>query len=336
MTTVATVDLTVSAFAIVPAPGSEFVIAATATGLRRSYDDGHSWRALGSPGLGLVEAVAVSPAFSEDRTLVVGSAAGVLHSTDGGEHWQSVLTGNPVVALTAAGDRDGALILLAGTETDGIFRSSDGGVGWASANPGLFELEILALSGSPGFGRDKTVFTGTSGGLYRSRNGGLAWRPLDLPMAETAVQCLALSPAFATDGVVLAGTEADGLLRSSDGGRTWTVATELPEAAVTALAWSRRTAGLVVAATGDGVVCSADGGGSWRIVADLAPVLALTFAAGPDGEVLLAGQPDQGIVRSRDGGRTWATANAGLTGEEAERSGSRSSAPAPSPATTGR
>jgi photosystem II stability/assembly factor-like uncharacterized protein len=299
--------VTVSAFAVVGEDGNGSLLAASTAGLLRSDDGGRSWGSGGTSGLGPVECLVISPMFREDHTLLVGTGAGAFRSRDGGATWDAVLSGSPVVALVSAVDRNGDAVVLAGTATDGLFRSADGGAGWASANPGLFELEILVLAASPVFAVDKTLFAGTTGGLYRSRNGGLAWRPLELPMAETVVQSLALSPSFGSDGVVLAGTEADGLLRSADEGTNWTVAADLGQTGVTAVAWSRRSPGLVLAATAAGVTRSEDGGASWRIVSDFGPVLALAIVAEPADEVLLAGLVDLGIARSVDHGRTWRT-----------------------------
>ncbi|MDQ6670860.1 MAG: YCF48-related protein, partial [Chloroflexota bacterium] len=194
-----------------------------------------------------------------------------------------------------------------GTEQDGILRSEDGGKTWASANPGLLDLTVLALACSPALQTDHTVFAATSSGLFWSRNTGRTWRSIDTLPGQPAVQCVALSPAFASDGVVLAGTEADGLFRSTDAGATWHSVEALMGRSVTALAWS--ASGSAAAATDAGVAVSHDAGASWRWVGSQGgPVLSVVFT--PDGG-LLAGVPRNGLMRSSDL-MEWQSANAGL------------------------
>jgi hypothetical protein len=283
-------------------------LAGTTAGPHRSADGGRSWvtTTSGSP-LPFVEALAPSPGFATDRTVFAGTRQGVYRSTDVGATWQPVLVGSRVLALVPTG-----AALFAGTETDGVLRSEDGGRGWTGANAGLLDLAVLALAFSPRFETDATGFAATASGLYRSRNGGKSWRAVDLPLDDPAVQCLAVSPAFADDRLVLAGTEEAGLLRSDDGGARWELVDGLSDEGVTAVSFSTGYAGrpLVAAATGRGVAISQDGGARWSL-AELGPVLSLAFVPDGDGEVLLAGLVGRGILRSADGGATWTPADDG-------------------------
>jgi photosystem II stability/assembly factor-like uncharacterized protein len=109
--------------------------------------------------------------------------------------------------------------------------------------------------------------------------------------------------------LVLAGTEADGLLRSTDGGATWHRPSGLDEGGVAALAFdsARRT---VAAATEAGIVVSLDGGTSWQIrpIESPQPALSMVFS----GQALLVGLHRDGVTRSDDLGASWHTANDGL------------------------
>src|SRR5437867_8985770 len=142
---------TVSHLALARAPdGVPLIFAATSVGVHRSSDGGRSWALAGAVNnVALGEAVAPSPSFARDRTIFVGARDGLYRSSDGGESWQPVLTSSRTLSLTCAPDEGGGSLLLAGTETDGILRSDDAGRTWASANPGLLDLTVLALALSP-------------------------------------------------------------------------------------------------------------------------------------------------------------------------------------------
>lgn len=304
---------TVAALAV--ADEGRLLFAATAAGLRISSNGGRSWNTAGALGLTPpVEAVAPSPTFGRDRTVFIGTADGLCRSTDGGQSWQLVLAGDRVLSLAVSPSYAEDGLLFAGTENDGILRSEDGGRSWASANPGLLDLTVIALALSPRFGQDRTGFAATASGLYRTRNGGKAWRALELPLEEVAVQCLAVSPAFDEDLLVLAGTEADGLLRSTDGGTSWELPSALARQPVTALAFAPRQLGrLVAAATAQGIMLSDDGGERWRpLVSGLGPVLSLAFVPGEQGATLVAGLARRGAVRIDPASGRWTPAEEGL------------------------
>jgi photosystem II stability/assembly factor-like uncharacterized protein len=207
------------------------------------------------------------------------------------------------------------LVLLAGTEVDGILRSEDGGRTWAGANPGLLDLTVLALALSPEFARDRIGFAATATGLYRTRNGGKSWRTVELGIENAALQCLSVSPDFAEDRLALAGTESDGLLRSDDAGGHWEPVPALRGRSITAVAFSSRYPAQrrIAAATDLGIALSDDGGRAWRITASRpGSVLTLAFVPHAAGEALVAGLHRDGVARLADDGERWTPANAGL------------------------
>ncbi len=314
-----------SILALASAPGGDGVatlFAATAAGVHRSQDGGTSWTALGLGHLGsAVGVVAPSPAYLRDTTLFVGAATGLYRSQDGGATWQLVVTGSRVLSVALSPDFEQDRLLFVGTETDGVLRSDDGGARWASANPGLVDLTVLAVALSPGFTTDRTGFAATVSGVYRTRNGGKAWRPVELGAEEPAVQCLTLSPLFSHDGLVLAGTEGDGLLESRDGGASWQSVAALGRQGVAAVAVAAdpRT---MAAATLDGVALSRDAGATWRTLrppddrGQPAPVLSLLFVDGGHGhgEVLLAGRSRLGLAVIDVATGDWTSHGHGLRG----------------------
>jgi photosystem II stability/assembly factor-like uncharacterized protein len=286
------------------------VFAATPVGVYRSSDGGLEWvlpgRALTVP---LASAVAVSPDLERDRTIFACGVDGLYRSTDLGDTWQRVLIGDGMLSVaTSLVGPDRQLTVIVGTEADGILRSEDAGRTWIGANAGLLDLTAISLAVSPSFASDRTAFAGTASGLYRTRNGARSWRSVETGLEEVAVQCLLVSPAFAEDHLVLAGTEGDGLLRSVDGGSSWTSAPTLNAGGVTALACANET---FLAATEHGVMRSGDGGQTWQSLDGGLDEPTLSLAL--DGACLLAGLHRRGVLRSLDGGATWAPALTGLS-----------------------
>jgi photosystem II stability/assembly factor-like uncharacterized protein len=286
---------------------------ATGAGIFRRH--GGSWRPL-AQGQPLTQ---VSALVCAGEVLFAGGGLGqIAYSRDGGQSWyrgQLSQTSEPItcLAISPAYQRDG--VVLAGTNGAGILRSTDGGRRWESSGFGLQDFSILALAAAPGWGWREVVFAGTAHGLYRSPNGGRAWKRSDSGFGDPAVQSIAVSPDFERDGTILAGTEADGLLRSTDGGKTWQMSSiaERESPPINAL-WLHpgfATTPICLAGTGDGrIFRSLDGGASWSAVATgSAPVLCLS-GVGSDtspaaGQRLYAGLHDEGMLVSEDGGQTW-------------------------------
>lgn len=121
-------------------------------------------------------------------------------------------------------------VLYAGTQQQGVVRSDDGGATWQPS--GLHGATVTALAVSraePG-----VVYAGTkTPRLYVSRDRGAHWEELDAfrravrwwwfspaePPYRSYVQGIALSP---TDPrVIVAGIEVGAVVRSADGGRSW-------------------------------------------------------------------------------------------------------------------
>lgn len=192
-----------------------------------------------------------------------------------------------------------------------IFHSGDGGKSWeplVELLTGEFYSTLLVDPRQP-----KRIYAGAlgtagTGNFYRSIDGGKTW-------SATASVSPSCSPSFVagsgTQTVLAAcGTK---LLRSQDGGGTWTALTA-PFVQATKL--TAGTAGTVLAYGTAQVFLSSNDGGSWTSIAN-APaacpgILALRMDPS-NANVLLAGAGSVGaggavcggVFRSTDGGRTW-------------------------------
>ena len=162
--------------------------------------------------------------------------------------------------------------LYAGTQGDGILASQDGGNSWQPAGLGGITVKALATSAAaPG-----VIWAGTKPPrLFRSPDAGSSWEELPafagmrrfwwLQPAERPhtpyVSTLAVSPT--NRDVIVAGIEGFKLLRTDDGGATWTrlgrgVAFDAHE-----VAFHPRDAERVFLAAGFGPSTSADSGVTW-------------------------------------------------------------------------
>lgn len=122
-------------------------------------------------------------------------------------------------------------VIWAGTNGHGVFRSIDCGRTWDSY--GLDGLNVKSIAISPH--DPATIYAGVKpAGVYKSTDGGITWYELDgfrqIPRrwwwfspAEKPYQAyvMALSVSPADPDVVLAGIEFGAVVRSEDGGRTW-------------------------------------------------------------------------------------------------------------------
>lgn len=162
-----------------------------------------------------------------DRLLVGGAPHGVAYLYPGGDQWQAAWLGGTSEAALCLAPHPNVFrtaVLLAGTEGDGVIRSTDRGHRWTPCNYGLRNYTILSLAWAPldagtrWPGRE-LVFAGSEEGIYRSPSGGRGWKRSDCP--DAPYQSIAISPGFHQDGLVLAGTEEQGLYRSADHGLTF-------------------------------------------------------------------------------------------------------------------
>ncbi|TAK36879.1 MAG: hypothetical protein EPO21_01105 [Chloroflexota bacterium] len=207
-------------------------------------------------------------------------------------------------------------VLFAGTNGDGILRSTDRGQSWGDINNGLGNLFVNTIAIDPSDSRNVLAATGrgvavgdASAGIYRSTRRGTTW----------TLRSTGFASAFAFDptnpNVVYAGG-APAVRKSTDGGITWSLSFPADSAIasldVTGVAVDPHNPGNVLAVgnveggTGQ-VFRSTDAGATWTLVmSELEPIFDVVFTRpvtpGPS-VAYLAGYA--GILRSTDGGVTF-------------------------------
>ena len=153
--------------------------------------------------------------------------------------------------------------------------------------------------------------------LLVTANAGQSW---SYPSMGGAYSVNAMAAAPSTPLVVYAATPA-GILKSADGGTTWTAAADAGLAgAPTGLAVDAGSATTLYAATGQGIFVSTDGGANWRAsTSGLSGSGILAIVAHPTlaGTVYASVSYPSAVFRSTDFGQAWSQVglgNAGLIG----------------------
>ena len=207
----------VRALAIAPS-NPDILVAGAISGVFRSDDGGETWRRLTPAGhaeLRNVESVAIDPV--NPQIVYIGTWHLPWKTLDGGKTWRLIHTGmiddSDVFTITL--DRRSASTVYA-TACSGIYRSADGALRWSKIRgiPGSSRrTRALAQDAL----RDETIYAGTTEGLFVSEDGTNTWRLAT--SKDLVVNAIAALP-----GALLIGTDGAGVLRSTDGGRSFTAA----------------------------------------------------------------------------------------------------------------
>ncbi|UCC64062.1 MAG: hypothetical protein JSV36_03100, partial [Anaerolineae bacterium] len=333
--TLPSASVLINALAISPAFDVDGALFAGANdGLYRSGDGGLSWELVGNyPGLA-VRSLAISPDWPTHPVLLAGTDQGVYRTSDGGATWALTqgLTTLPTEPLALSADES---LLLAGTRGHGIYATSNRGRSWAPL--GLQQMghhAVVAAAFSPAYVADGTIFAalgstiGIGAGLYRTIDAGTNW---ELVYSTDYLGAVAVSPRYASDGTVYVAGAGGEVLKSENGGDTWSpvgqwpVSTSYP-ARLVALPPNYPTEEPLFAAGGEGFWRLPPGATTWEPAASglVSDTYVTSFALSPnyslDGTLLATaswqeepgGRLRYGVFLSSDGGVHWGLANAGL------------------------
>lgn len=200
---------------------SEIVYAATEAGVLLSLDSGATWSQSGLTSFTI--AVAAHPTLP--GTVYAGTPEGVFRSTDRGATWLRASDGLTDPAVRALEiDPVHPATLWAGTDSftrlGGVFRTTDAGAHWGFRSNGLDTIHVASLAVDPH--APGTLFAAlSSAGLARSRDRGLHWTPLPIPEGLSILD-VEVDPVDSSVVYAAAGSGNGPLLKSTDGGDTWT------------------------------------------------------------------------------------------------------------------
>lgn len=322
------------------------VFAATSGGVYRSTDSGRTWanRSAGLP----ADSVNSIDGPSWRLYAAVGGQ-GVWRSVNGGVWSQTTDVFQGATVLSVAVRPDDPLTVLAAT-TGGMYRSTDGGVTWASPGGPLPSGVITSIEFSPF--DPQVVAAAGSEVILRSSNGGASWTtnaaanfifsevafdPNDAEriyyasnrglyfltpqgsqatfvtgLGETVVTAIAVDPRDSNR--LLAYTQNFGLLRSVNRGQSWSGEQNLPVGNGVALAAvPSETDRFLAGLNGTGIFASADQGATWTLSSTgLTASTVTALAISPtDSQTIWAALDSGGLLKSTDGGLSWNESRSG-------------------------
>ena len=218
-------------------------------------------------------------------------------------HTAGPISGNKTGCLLVSGAN-----LFAGTDSGGVYVSTNSGTSWNAVDTGLTERYVWALASL-----DTNLFAGTSGGVFRSANNGATWSDVNTGLGSSGVSAFAVISSGTGSASLFAGTNA-GVYLSTNAAAKWKVVkTGLTNTQVRAFAVIDTN--LFAGTLGGGVFLSTNSGTTWTAVntgLGNTSVNALAVAPnGTNGKTLFAGTGD-GVYLSTDNGANWHSASAGL------------------------
>ena len=274
------------------------------------------------------------------------TGGGVFKTTDGGETWNPVsdrFFGGTIGAI-AVSESNPDVVYVGGGEFpirgnvshgDGVYKSTDAGRTWTYM--GLVETRQIAKIRIHPKNPD-IVYVAALGpvfgpsparGVFKSTDGGRSWNKLLFRNDTTGAVDLSMDPsnpevlyaglwtAYRKPWLLVSGGSGSGILKTTDGGRTWKDLTRnpgLPAGIIGNVGVSvsganpRRVYALIEADSG-GVFRSDDAGETWtrvnsdRNLRQRAWYYTRIYADPQDENIVYASNVN--FMRSRDGGRTW-------------------------------
>lgn len=226
-----------------------------------------------------------------------------------GGNWQS--SGLPRQHVrTLEVDPNNSQVIYAGDAQNGVFVSNDSGQHWTQRTTGLplpLAIQLLAFDG-PG----KKLYAATDKGLFVSADAAQHWQAVSPVNSKSlTVSYTALAFDFNAPHTIYAGTLHQGVLVSTDDGRSWISASSgLPIGdAINDLAFDPDHQQLW-AATASGIYRSDDRGATWRAFNSELPPNTTVYAVQPasvsgGAQNLIFAGTNIGFFRSEDAGAHW-------------------------------
>lgn len=301
-----------SGFAVAVDPSDhEHVFFTAEGGLLETENGGRTWKDGNRHGMvaGAPAVVAFDP--QQPRRVYAGSFGnGFFKSVDNGKHWarRSFGSGNQAILAVAVDPVDHS-VYVGTLFADGIWKSTDFADTFTRIDraPGAPPGEFLDLSGR-GIAIDpnnhaNVFFADRGTGTWRSQDAGASWINVD------AIQAQNVTVDPTDSNVVYVGSLFAGVLKSTDGGASFTVKSNgLPEGVRMPVAGGVRVNPahhnvLYVGAEFDGVFKSTDGAESWLPVnLGLEGVRVMGLAIDPANPRVLYAGTSASVYKTRTGG----------------------------------
>lgn len=191
-------------------------VAVTRTGVFRSTDSGQSFARISPKShqdLKIVGSVAIDP--RNENSILVGTAHLAWRTDDGGANWRPIQQGmiNDSDVMTLTLDRREPTTVFA-TACTGIWRSKNAGSSWTKVL-GIPSVSRRTRAFAQDVNRPDTFYAGTTDGVYVSEDDAKTF-------VRTTTPGLVVNALISVGGGrIVAGVEGEGILISTDFGRTW-------------------------------------------------------------------------------------------------------------------
>lgn len=279
-------------------------VAVTRTGVFRSTDGAEHFSRispLNHSDLRMVGSVAIDP--RNENSILVGTAHLAWRTDTGGRTWRPIRQGmvNDSDVMTLTLDRREPATVFA-TACTGIWRSRNAGASWTKVL-GIPSISRRTRAFAQDHNRPDTFYAGTTDGVYISEDDARTFTRTSAPgLVVNALISLG-------GGRVLAGVEGEGLLLSTDFGRSWRTSNDgFKERLIRHIVADETHDRLLVITGADGSNTSAlfeqvGPRGSWRKMTGPAGREIRTLGLLHDGEIILG--TNDGVFRGGTNGPPW-------------------------------
>ena len=283
------------------------VIVGVCGGIYRSETGGIRWvKALGVPDSSRRTHQIVQDPVNP-RVFYAATAYGLWKSLDKGVNWSKVNPYPYIVNAFVIDPKDTKKIYIA-TDRGGLLKSVDGGATFEPSNAGFVNRSIGRIVSEDAL-YVTSVYEGDFGGIFTTLDHGGTWALSANQVALKGKNIISFAVSPGNASLMFAGTY-DGLLQSTDAGKTWQVVAALTgknnTGKVYDVSFSHVDTNVLYVATDHGLYKSLDVGKSWnRIPSDVLSTNVYELALAPADTNLMAARTERGIWLSRNGGNFW-------------------------------
>jgi len=262
--------------------------------------------------------------YAQWRQVPLRTQAQKTASLAGGEGFQQVMS----IAIAPSNPN----IVYLCSDTSKVWKSTDGGTTWTPKGSGIVALGCASLAVDPTNANKVFLasivgqhmpFAGGQNGIYRTTNGGDTWTLVkSTNYSKPSGEMGGVDFTFTTTGTIYAGTHEDGLMKSTDGGATFSQVVKsgggyiLDGIRITDVKVHPIDNTIIFVSSDGGFYKVADSGSSAAQTKITLPNNTYPLAAAihpTNGSIIYLTVNNYGVYKTTNGGTTWSTINNGLT-----------------------